>query len=229
MLIGLLLLSLLIVIIFGPQLWSQQIMKKYSKPLNDIPGTGGQFVQHLLNRFEVSGVTIEAGSEYGDHYDPEKKNVCLSPANYEGKSLTAVVVAAHEFGHVLQHKSDYSLFFLRWRLAKFVQYSEKIASFILIVFPFAAILTRMPLVGVFMLITGLGIMFLPVLVHLITLPVEIDASFNRALPILEKGEYLPEGAIPVARKILTAASLTYLAASLASLLNFYRWIAILRR
>ena len=72
-------------------------------------------------------------------------------------------------------------------------------------------------------------MFLPILLHMITLPVEFDASFNRALPILEQGNYLPAAAMPMARRILMAAALTYVAASLASLLNFYRWLAILRR
>jgi Zn-dependent membrane protease YugP len=80
-----------------------------------------------------------------------------------------------------------------------------------------------------MFAAGLVIMGLPVLLHLITLPVEFDASFRRALPIIIEGNYLPESAIPIVRQILTAAALTYLAASLFSLLNFYRWIAILRR
>jgi len=115
------------------------------------------------------------------------------------------------------------------RLAKFTGYTEKIASFILVVFPFAAILTRMPLFSITLLLAGISIMLLPVMVHLITLPVEWDASFGKALPILIKGEYIPESAIPMAKKILMAAALTYLASSLASLLNFYRWIAILRR
>ena len=76
---------------------------------------------------------------------------------------------------------------------------------------------------------GLAILLLPVLVNLVTLPVEWDASFKRALPVLIAGEYIPESAVPIAKQILTAAALTYLAASLASLLNFYRWVAFLRR
>ena len=67
------------------------------------------------------------------------------------------------------------------------------------------------------------------LVHLVTLPVELDASFNKALPILESGQYLHEGDLPHAHRILKAAALTYVAASLASLLNLGRWLAVLRR
>ena len=65
--------------------------------------------------------------------------------------------------------------------------------------------------------------------HLFTLPVEFDASFNKALPLLEDGNYLHEGDLPHARRILRAAALTYVSASLMSLLNVARWIAILRR
>ena len=72
-------------------------------------------------------------------------------------------------------------------------------------------------------------MSLPVLVHLVTLPVEFDASFKRAMPILEQGGYLSEEDLPRARRILTACALTYFAASLASMLNFWRWIRVLKR
>jgi len=67
------------------------------------------------------------------------------------------------------------------------------------------------------------------LVHLLTLPVELDASFRRALPVLQQGNYLSPEDERGARRILTAAALTYVAASLASLLNLWRWIAFLRR
>jgi Zn-dependent membrane protease YugP len=224
-----LVLTLLLILIFGPQIWSKHVLKRYSTPIDEIPGTGGQLASHLLNKLDMSAVEVEECEENADHYDPEKKKVRLGPEHYSGKSLTAIVVAAHEVGHAIQHKTGYRPFFLRWRLAKFIGYTEKIASFILVVFPFAAILTRMPLFSITLLLAGISIMLLPVMVHLITLPVEWDASFGKALPILIKGEYIPESAIPMAKKILMAAALTYLAASLASLLNFYRWIAILRR
>jgi len=174
-------------------------------------------------------IKVDALETDGDHYDPQSRTIALSPDIHDGKSLTAVVVAAHEVGHALQHKTNYGPLHLRWRMAKFVAISEKVASVLLVALPFVMVLTRIPIIGAFMLLAGIAILALPVLFHLITLPVELDASFNRALPILRKGQYLPESAMPAARKILTAAALTYVAASLASLLNFYRWIAILRR
>jgi Zn-dependent membrane protease YugP len=76
---------------------------------------------------------------------------------------------------------------------------------------------------------GFASMATSTLVHLVTLPVELDASFNKALPVLEEGNFLQQGDLPNARRILKAAALTYFAGSLASLLNLGRWLAVLRR
>jgi Zn-dependent membrane protease YugP len=157
------------------------------------------------------------------------RTIRLSEINHEGKSLTAITIAAHEFGHALQHHTNYKPLFLRTKLATTAAVAEKMASFILISLPFTVMMVKLPIVSLVMLIAGLTIMCLPIILHLFTLPVEFDASFNRALPILREGNYLPESAMPIAKKILTAAALTYVSASLASLLNFYRWVAVLRR
>jgi uncharacterized protein len=220
---------ILVIVIFLPQIWTRTIFKRYSIELEQLPGTGGELARHLLDRFELSDVKVEQLESDDNHYDPESKAVRLSPSVYAGKSLTAVVIAAHEIGHALQHKTAYRPLYLRWHMAKYVAISEKIAAFMLIAFPFAAGLSRMPLVGGLLLFCGIMILCLPVMFHLITLPVELDASFKRALPILEQGNYLPDSAMPVARQILMAAACTYVAASLASVLNFYRWLAFLRR
>ena len=94
--------------------------------------------------------------------------------------------------------------------------------------PFVTALTRVPATGALMLAGGLAVLMIPVAVHFVTLPVEFDASFRRALPILALG-YVPRDELPAARRILTACALTYVAASLAALLNFWRWIYFLRR
>ena len=220
---------LLLAIIFGPQLWTRHVFKKYNVQIEQLPGTGGELAQHLLESAGIPDAKVEMVEANQDHYDPEDKTIRLSPEVYEGKSLTAIVVAAHEFGHAMQHDTIYKPLYIRWQMAKYVALAEKIASFMLVAFPFIAILTRMPIIGGLLLLCGIIILLLPVLFHLITLPVEMDASFNRALPILIEGEYIPESAIPIARKLLMAAALTYVAASLASILNFYRWLLFLRR
>ena len=220
---------LLILLIFGPSVWAKHIFKKYAVEIDAFPGTGGELADHLIKRLELRDVHVEEGERNENYYDPENKLVKLSPENFNGKSLTAVTVAAHEIGHAIQHKSGYKPLALRSRLARFSWAAEKIAAMMLVAFPFLTLLTRSPPVGIFTLACGLTILLLPVLVHLITLPVEWDASFKRALPVLIAGEYIPESAIPISKKILTAAALTYLAASLASILNFYRWMIFLRR
>jgi Zn-dependent membrane protease YugP len=102
-------------------------------------------------------------------------------------------------------------------------------AIIMMAMPVLAGLTRAPSVGLLMFFGGLGTLGIPVLVHLLTLPTEFDASFNRALPLLSSGGYIPPEDIPAAKRILTACALTYVASSLMGLLNVWRWIRILRR
>ena len=229
MLTGIAGLCLLLTLLLGPQLWTRHVFKRHDAPLAELPGTGGELARHLLTRLQLTDFSVQALETAGDHYDPENKTVCLSPGVHEGKSLTAVVVAAHEVGHALQHFTGFKPLYLRWNLAKYIAFVEKAASVLLVSFPFVALLSKSPLAGGLMLVSGLTVLLLPVVFHLVTLPVEWDASFNRALPLLLEGEYLPKAAEPVIRRILTAAALTYVSASLFSLLNFYRWIAFLRR
>lgn len=224
-----LVLLLLLIIVFLPQFWVKRVIKKYSQTIDELPGTGGELAQHLISRFQLTDVSVEQTDNGNDHYDPDSKTIRLSEANYAGKSLTAVTIATHEFGHALQHHTNYSPLILRTALVKKAVIAEKIASLILVSLPFTLILVKLPAVSLILLLAGLTIMCLPILLHIFTLPVEFDASFNRALPILSEGNYIPDSAMPIARKILSAAALTYVSASLASLLNFYRWLAILRR
>ena len=91
-----------------------------------------------------------------------------------------------------------------------------------------ALIARAPSPGVATMIGAFLVMGFAVVVQFVTLPVELDASFAKALPVLEAG-YLEPGQVPAARRILRAAAWTYVAASLASLLNFWRWLAVLRR
>ncbi len=223
------LLGLLFVVILAPHFWIKYVFKRYNTAIDSLPGTGGELAQHLINRLNLNECKVEISEKEGDHYNPENKTVCLSPGVHDHKSITAVVIAAHEVGHALQHDANFKPLYLRCSLARFIAVTEKLASIVLISFPFVTMLSKLPIIGVIMLASGLSILVLPIVFHLVTLPVEWDASFNRALPILIEGQYLPADAEPVVRRILTAAALTYVSASLASLLNFYRWIAFLRR
>jgi Zn-dependent membrane protease YugP len=106
---------------------------------------------------------------------------------------------------------------------------ERIAGIMMFAAPVVLMLTRIPQAGALTMLIGLLSMGLSTVVHLVTLPVEFDASYGKALPILKEGNYLHDGDLKHAEKILKAAALTYVAGSLASLLNLGRWIAVLRR
>ncbi len=221
------LILLLVVIIYGPQFWAKRVLKKYSQHRDDFPGTGGELAEHLLKQFNMA-VKVEI-TEAGDHYDPIDKIVRLSSDNFNGKSLTAVATAAHEVGHAIQDYSGYKALHTRTKLVRIAQIAEKVGAGLMMMIPVIALIARIPAAGVLIFLGGIASLGASVLVHLITLPVELDASFNRALPILEKGQYINEIDQKAARKILTACAVTYVASSLVSLLSLWRWIAILRR
>ena len=219
---------LLLAVVFGPQYWVKHVLKKYSQNQDHFPGTGGELAQHLIERYELQGVKVEK-TKIGDHYDPTDKVVRLSPDYYDGKSLTAIAVAAHEVGHAIQHDKGYLPFELRQRVVSIAIGAEKLGAIAMIALPFVTMLSRSPRLAMIIFFVAIGSMLISTLVHFITLPVEWDASFKRALPILKQGEYISDREIKYAHKILTAAALTYVSGSLASLLNLGRWIAILKR
>jgi Zn-dependent membrane protease YugP len=223
-----LLLIIVALVILGPQLWTRRVFAKHSAPRPDFPGTGGELARHLLNRFDLEHITVEP-TEIGDHYDPVGKAVRLTPAIFEGKSLTAITIAAHEVGHAIQDHLGYQPLAERTKLVRIAQGAEKVGAVLMMGIPIAAAVARTPVASVVVMVAGLATMGISTLVHLVTLPVEWDASFKRALPVLRQGNYLAPEDERGARSILTAAALTYVAASLASLLNLWRWIAFLRR
>jgi Zn-dependent membrane protease YugP len=181
-----------------------------------------------LERLDIKEVKVEV-TDTADHYDPSQKTIRLTENTCGRKTLTSVVVAAHEVGHALQDQAGYKPLKTRTRMIGTAQKLERIGAVIMMAIPVLAALTRAPSVGVLMLFGGLGTLGIPVLVHLLTLPTEFDASFNRALPLLSSGNYIPPEDVPAAKKILTACALTYVAASLMGLLNVWRWIRILRK
>ncbi|NVJ49929.1 MAG: zinc metallopeptidase [Gammaproteobacteria bacterium] len=220
-------LVLLLVLLLGPNWWVTRTLKRYSVDYPDLPGTGGQLARHLADRFELT-VTIEE-TEQGDHYAPDDRAIRLTKEHFHGRSLSAVTVAAHEFGHALQHHQGYRPLLWRGRLARMAYFAEKLAAVAFVVAPILAIVSRSPVLTVAVLFIAVSNMLLSIVVHLVTLPVEWDASFKRALPILRDGGYLTTQEMPIAKKILTAAALTYVSSALMGLLNVGRWWAILRR
>ncbi|MCB1773576.1 MAG: zinc metallopeptidase [Gammaproteobacteria bacterium] len=221
-------LLLVLAMVYLPQVWVQQVLARYNRhPEDNFPGNGAELARHLLNRFDLDDVKVER-TDLGDHYDPQARAVRLTADKYEGRSLTAITVAAHECGHALQHAAGEPLFLWRSRLAQSAVWAARLGSFLLFLAPFLGLLARAPSPALISFIGGFLILGFGVVVQLVTLPVELDASFRKALPLLRSG-YLEPAQVGPAQRILRAAAWTYVAASLAGLLNFWRWLAVLRR
>jgi len=223
-----LIIAAFLAIILGPSIWVQRVLKKYSQPEDRYEGTGASLARHLLDQSGLQQVAVET-TEAGDHYDPVAKAVRLTADKHDGRSLTAITVAAHEVGHAIQDHTSYPPLKWRTRLVKATSGIEKIGAGVLIISPFLGAMTRVPALGVLTFLGGLLALGTAALIHVVTLPTEFDASFNRALPMLHKHKILKTVDRPHAHKLLTAAALTYVSASLMSLVNIARWIAFLRR
>jgi Zn-dependent membrane protease YugP len=219
---------LLLGLIVGPGMWVKMIMRRYSEPTQRYAYTGGESARRLLDSQGLSQVRVEM-TEAGDHYDPIEKAVRLSAPHYDGRSLTAVTIAAHEVGHAMQDANGYAPLKMRTRLVLWVAPIEKTGAALLMAAPLMVALLRVPSAGLLMLLGGFLTLGSGALVHFLTLPTEYDASFARAMPLLKNEDVLIHGDERHARKLLKAAALTYVSAALMSLLNIARWWAILRR
>ena len=221
-------LLILLALIFGPSLWVKFVMKRYSKEKPEMPGTGGELAEHLIERFTLKDVKVEV-TELGDHYDPVEKKVRLLREHYESKSLTAVAIAAHEVGHAIQDQQGDKRLATR---TKMIPVADKVARWsaaIISLSPVIGIITRHPMPFSLVLLLGLSGFIARMMVHAVTLPIEFDASFAKALPVLREGSYVSKSDEVAVNRILRAAALTYVSAALADILNLGRWIAILLR
>lgn len=210
-----------------PSIWVRRVIDSHSHERADFPGTGGEFARHLLDEMKLDRVRVEE-TNLGDHYDPEAKVVRLLPQHFSGRSLSAVVIAAHEVGHAMQDATGYGPLVHRTHMAKQAHRIETLGSIVMLLAPLVMIFTKAPFLLVIQLLAGMVILSFTILMHAVTLPVEFDASFGRAMPVLKAGGYLNEKDMGAARKILRAAAFTYVAAAAMSLLDVMRWIRVLR-
>jgi Zn-dependent membrane protease YugP len=225
--LGIILVLLLLGAIFGPQFWIRHVMKKHALHRADFPGTGGELARHLLDSFGMGDVGVEV-TEKGDHYDPDSRTVRLLADHHDGASITAVAVATHEVGHAIQHHRGERMLALRGTLARFAMVTDRFATIFFYAAPLLAVFARTPVAFFGLIAVGVALLGVRVIVHLVTLPVEIDASFGKALPILKEGGYIAGGDLPAARSVLKAAAFTYVAGALMSLLNLAQWLRVLR-
>jgi len=210
-----------------PQMWVQRVIARHSADRPDFPGTGGELARHLLDELRLGHVKVEETKD-GDHYDPDAKAVRLAPQHFNGRSLAALVIAAHETGHAMQDATEYPPLKKRTVLARQAATIERVGAVIMLAAPIMVVLARSPTVLALELLAGALILGTTIIMHAYTLPVEFDASFRRALPVLRAGKYIPDKDLPAARQLLRAAAFTCVAAAAMSMLDVVRWLRVLR-
>jgi hypothetical protein len=206
-----------------PSAWVAGVIRRHAAERPDaFPLTGAACAASLLARHGLVGVTVEETRE-GDHYDPDAKAVRLSVPHFHGRSLAATAIAAHEVGHAMQDAERYPPLMLRIRIARHAYRIVQFGAVIWILAPIVLTLTGAPALAGAQVAAGIVLFAIALAMHAVTLPVEFDASFARALPMLRDGGLVAERDLPDARRILRAAALTYVAAAIASVLNILRW------
>jgi len=213
---------------YVPQFWIRRVMRQNSHDLPEIEGTGGELAAHLIERFKLTGIGVEETEENNDHFDPTDMMVRLSPSNFNGRSLKAVAVAAHEVGHAIQFSRREEVFKLREKYIPQAIKISKFGTYALWATPLFALVLKAPVAIAIPIIISVVMRIISALTYLIVLPEEWDASFGKAMPILEEG-YLSEEHLPAARTVLKAAAFTYFAAALSSMLSLGYLMLLFRR
>ncbi len=219
---------ILIIPAFFLALWAQGKVKstyaKYSQVRSAAGMPGAEVARSILDRNGLHDVKVdEVEGQLSDHYDPRTKTVNLSRSNYRDASLAGLAVAAHECGHAIQHATSYAP--LAFRTA-FVPVASLGSSLAIPLF-FIGFLFSAGGAGGLMILMDIGILFFAaaVLFHMVTLPVEFDAS-RRALALLGNTGYLSGQEVGGARKVLNAAAWTYVAAASMAVLQLIRLLVL---
>lgn len=199
----------------------QSAFNKYSRISSRSGYTGAQVARRILDRNGLYDVNIEhISGRLTDHYDPRSRVLRLSSTVYNGTSLASLGVAAHEVGHAIQHADGYSFLIFRNTIAPIAGFGARFV-WILIIAGFAF---RSPSLVSAGILLYLGV----VLFQIITLPVEYNAS-KRALLQLETGSFLSQDELVPTKRVLDAAALTYVAATLTAIAQLLRLVALSRR
>lgn len=194
---------------------------KYSRVRSASGMTGAEVAQRILSYAGIRDVSVtHVSGQLNDHYNPKTKVIALSDPVYGSNSVSAIAVAAHECGHVIQHANAYAPLTIRTALVPIANFGSGASWFVIIA---GIIFSMQPLI-----IMGIVLFSLAVLFQVVTLPVEFNAS-RRALRILQDTGILGTSEGRSAGKVLRAAALTYVAAAAASILQLLRLILLFGR
>lgn len=210
--LGLYLLFLVPPLILGfvVQGWLKKTVAQYMQVPVHTGLTGAQVARDILDRNGLENVPVEhaPGGPLSDHYDPRKRSVHLSQGVYDGTAVASTAIAAHEVGHAIQHAKAYGPFRIRSAMWPVVSFASTAWFFLLLM---GAVLGALGLVQLAIILYAVVVLF-----QLVTLPVEFDAS-RRALAAVSSLGLVSTGEGQGAKKVLTAAAMTYVAGALAAL------------
>ncbi len=199
---------------------------KYAEIANKKGYTGADVARQLLSIQGISDVTVEhVSGMLSDHYDPRKKVLRLSDSVYSSRSIAAISVAAHETGHAVQHNTGYTALNIRNAIFPVASLSSNLAFPLILIGFLLGSRGASDSFGMIMVNLGIILFSCAVLFQLITLPVEFNAS-NRAIAMLQSNNILTQDEVAPAKKVLSAAAMTYVAAAAVALANLLRLIIL---
>ena len=221
---GLLIFLVMIVAIIA-QVRVSSAFKRYSQVRARAGRTGAEVAEEILADSGITDVEIVPGESFlGDHYDPTKKQLCLSPGVYNSESVAAVGIAAHECGHAIQHKQAYAPLQIRMAVVPVTMVASQMLPFIFIGGFMFGLFRAIP----WLLDLGIGVYAILTFFQLITMPVGFDASRRAKLVLTQRGIVTAEESGGVS-KVLNAAAWTYVAAFLSALVYLLHLLALRRR
>ena len=199
-----------------PIIWVNYVFKKNDKILPNMPFDGYEFGEQLIKELNLGNVRIEK-TLIGDHYDLDEKKVRVHEDRFKRKSLTSISIICHEIGHAIQHSENYLPLVTRTKLVKNTQWINKLSMTLLyvglpIIFATGFLSLIKLCISIILLSAIVG-----VIIHLMTLEVELDASFNKAFPIIKKK--IPRVYHDSCHSVLRAAAFTYVIGVFKNLLS----------
>ena len=218
--------TLLLILSIAPMIWLNYVFTKNDKVLVNMPFTGLEFGKIILNELGLNDVKIEKSLSI-DHYDLNEKKVKVSENRLSRKSLTAISIVCHEIGHAMQHHEKYKPLEQRTSLVKNTAWISQLGSVLLLMgIPTIFATGSYSLIKVCLILVLLSLI-IGVIIHLITLEVELDASFNRALPIIKSK--VPEEYHDACQSILKAAAFTYVVGVIRNFVSLrFIWLLLSR-
>lgn len=213
------------ILTFWAQSRVQSTYRKYSQVASSMGMTGAEVAETILQRMGVNNVRVEpVPGELTDHYDPSAKAVRLSEVVYGSNSLAAAAVAAHECGHVLQDVQGYKPMNLRAALVPAANLGSNLGPMLIVA---GIVLSGLGTFSTIFINIGIFLFVAVILFHVVTLPVEFDAS-SRALKLINQYGILQGEENKAARKVLNAAAFTYVATALYAVLQLIQLLMMRR-